>query len=86
MITILIVAAALALIYVVIKQLIGSKPGPSIDLAETLLPKEDIHAEIAKTVETIKAQEPIVTEKPKRKPAAKKPATPKMKATPKKKK
>lgn len=89
MITILIIAASLALVYVIAKQIMGEgKVEKSIDLAETLLPKEDIHAEIAKIAETIKAQEPVVTEKveeakPKKKAASKK-AAPKMKAAPKK--
>ena len=72
MITFFIVAASLALVTVLIKKLISNKPGQSIDLADTLLTKTDIHAEIAKTVEAIKSQEPVVTKKPKSKPAAKK--------------
>jgi hypothetical protein len=96
MITFFIVVAAVILVAILAKQIVGSKSEKSIDLAETLLSKEDIHKEIAKTVEEIKSQDPVVIEvpfvaekveaKPKKKtaPAPKKEA-PKTKATPKKK-
>ena len=98
MITFFIIIALAILTSVLVTRLIIGKDNPSeksIDLAETLFPKEDIHVEIAKTVETIKAQDPIVAEapveaaKPKKKAAPKKTApkatAPKMKSTPKKK-
>ena len=94
----LIIAGIGVLVYLIVKQLIESsktkKSINSIDLTETLTtPSTDIHVEIAKTVETIKAQDlilvfPIPTEpvaKPKKKDVAPKAAAPKMKANSKKK-
>ena len=95
MLTFLIIAGIGALVYLIVKQFIESgKTEKSIDLTETLTtPSTDIHVEIAKTVETIKAQDlilvfPIPTEpvaKPKKKDVAPKAAAPKMKANSKKK-
>ncbi len=96
MLTILIIVALGTLAYITVNQIMKSKSEGSINLQETLMSKSDIHAEIAKTVETLKTQEPVVIEapfvaekvkadKPKKKsaPAPKKEA-PKTKATPKK--
>jgi hypothetical protein len=94
MTTFIIIAAAFILaIFVTVKFTKKPKAEKSIDVADTLLPESDVHAEIAKMAETIKAQSPVVIEAPfvakettksKKKPAAKKPV-PTTKATPKKK-
>jgi len=97
MLTILIIVALGALAYITVNQIMKSKSEGSINLQETLMSKTDIHEEIAKTVETLKTQEPVVIEapfvaevkadKPKKKPAptTTKKEAPKTKATPKKK-
>jgi hypothetical protein len=86
-----IVVVTVILIGIVYQMSKKPKTEKSIDVAETLLPESDIHAEIAKTVEAIKSQDPVVVEapfvaeapsKPKKKSASK--PKPKMKATPKK--
>jgi hypothetical protein len=92
MTTFILIAASLILsVFIAIKFTRKPKTEKSIDVADTLLPESDIHAEIAKMAEAIKAQSPVVIEAPfvaettksKKKPAAKKSA-PTTKATPKK--
>ena len=62
------------------------KTEKSIDVVDTLLPEVDVHTEIAKMAEAIKAQDPVVIETPakSKKKVAPKKAAPKTKATPKK--
>jgi len=101
MLTILIIVALGALVYITVNQIIKSKSERSIDLSETLLPETNIHEEIAKTAKEIKEKEPIVIKtpfgdekridpKPKKQKSSSKKETlkksvPKTKATPKKK-
>lgn len=81
-----IIVVTVILIGIVYQMSKKPKTEKSIDVVDTLLPEVDIHTEIAKTAEAIKAQEPITKEQAKIIVAeAKAVAKPKKKTSPKKK-
>jgi hypothetical protein len=64
MTTFIIAAFFILSVFITVKFTRKSKTEKSIDIADTLLPESDIHAEIAKMAESIKSQDPIVVEIP----------------------